>query len=420
MDTHLTPPQTEFFTATQSYVAAVAGFGSGKTRVAWTRLLGTKMRYPGVDLAYLAPTYSLIRDIFYPYVTETLVDMGMKPGKDFTINKGEHIVHIQGMGQIFCRTMDNPDLLVGWQVGDAFIDEFDLLPTDKALKVIRKVSARCRQKFPDGKKNQKYITTTPEGFKATYKLFRKEPLEDSALIQMSTYSNAKNLPPNYISDLESQYPEPLIAAYLNGQFVNLTSGTVYYNFDRKENHVNAEIKPHEPLHIGMDFNVMNMNATIHVIRDSYPMALDEITDVADTPSMIKVIGEKFPGHPTTVYPDATGKNTTSKSASTSDIKLLRQGGFAINAPNKNPFIKDRVVSMNLGFCDAKGVRRYYVNTDRCPSYTEALEQQVYDKNGMPEKRIDNNIDDINDSGGYFMHRRFPVNKPASGTLHVLV
>lgn len=418
MEIDLTMPQTEFFTSDASYVAAVAGFGSGKTRAAWTRCLATKMMYPRIDLAYLAPTYALIRDIFYPYVTETLVDMRMDPKRDFTINKGENVVHIHGMGQIYCRTMDNPDMIVGWEVGDAFIDEFDLLPTDKALKVIRKVSARCRQKFPDGKKNQKYITTTPEGFKATYKLFKKEPLQDSALIQMSTYSNAMNLPPNYIADLESQYPEQLIAAYLNGQFVNLVSGNVYYNYDRGLNHTNEMIEKREPLQIGMDFNVGNMNATVHVIRNNKPRALDEVVGLRDTPAMIDALRELYTDHPITIYPDASGNNASSKSASLSDIKLLRQAGFVINAPNKNPMIKDRVTSMNLAFCTAKGERNYLVNSDRCPSYSEALEQHVYDRNGLPEKRMDNNIDDINDSGGYFIHRRFPINKPASGTYNV--
>jgi len=416
MEVDLTYPQSEFYMSTAAYVAAVAGFGSGKTRVAWTRMLNTKRQYPKIDLAYLAPTYALIRDIFYPYVEDTLTALGIK----HNINRGENVIHIQGMGQIFCRTMDNPDMIVGWQVGDAFIDEFDLLPTDKALKVIRKVSARCRQKFPDGKKNQKYITTTPEGFKATYQLFKKNPLDDSALIQMSTYSNAHNLPDSYIPDLESQYPEQLIAAYLNGQFVNLTAGNVYYNFDRKENYTPEEIRYREPIHIGMDFNVNNMNATVHVIRNNKPMALDEIIDVKDTPHMIQVIKELYPEHPITIYPDASGGNTTSKNASQSDIRLLKSAQLPVAAARKNPFIKDRVISMNLAFCSAKGERKYLVNSDRCPSYTEALEQQAFDKNGMPEKRMDNNIDDINDAGGYFIHRKYPINKPQSTTNRVVM
>jgi len=184
-EVNLTVPQSEFFHAAERYVAAVAGFGSGKTQAAVSRLLTTKLKYPSVDVAYLAPSYGLIRDIFYPYMSEVLSEMNI----GFNINKQENNIYLQGHGKIICRTMERPDMIVGWEAGDAFLDEFDLLPTQKAKTVINKISARLRQKFPDGKKNQRFITTTPEGFKATYQLFKKEPLNDSRLIRMSINSD---------------------------------------------------------------------------------------------------------------------------------------------------------------------------------------------------------------------------------------
>ena len=311
METNLTDPQSEFHESQATYVAAVAGFGSGKTRAAVTRIITNKLKYPTIDSAYLAPTYGLIRDIFYPYMTEYLHGMGAS----FSINKSEHIIHVHGYGQIYCRTMDNPDMIVGWECGDAYMDEFDILPTDKALKVMRKVSARCRQKFPDGKKNQKLITTTPEGFKATYELFKKNPLEDSHLIQMGTSSNAANLPDGYIEDLKSQYPPQLIEAYLDGKFVNLTSGTVYCAYNRVLNNSEEGIKNGELLRIGMDFNVTNMSAIVYVLRRKSKEdprlawhAVDELIEIFDTPAMIEAIEEKYDGHNIRIYPDASGNS----------------------------------------------------------------------------------------------------------------
>ena len=40
---------------------------------------------------------------------------------------------------------------------------------------------------------------------------------------------------------------------------------------------------------------------------------------------------------------------THKGASTSSIQLLREAGFIVHAPSKNPFVKDRIISMNTSF-----------------------------------------------------------------------
>jgi hypothetical protein len=52
-------------------------------------------------------------------------------------------------------------------------------------------------------------------------------------------------------------------------------------------------------------------------------------------------------------------------------------------------------------------RKYYVNVERCPEYTRALEQQVYDENnGKPKK--DGDLDNRNDGAGYLVHTLFPI------------
>ena len=395
----LTVPQTQFFSSKALYTAAVAGFGSGKTQAAVARLMTTKLEYPNIDLAYLAPTYSLIRDIFYPYIGEILSNLGLK----YTINKSEHNIYIQDHGRIICRTMDNPDMLVGWQAGDGFLDEFDVLKTDKALAVMRKLSARLRQKFPDGKINQRFVTTTPEGFKATYQLFKKDPLKNSQLIQMSTYSNAANLPEGYIQDLIDLYPEQLIEAYLMGEFVNLQAGSVYYNFDRRTHDTKYVAKPREPIHVGMDFNVHDMCASAHIKRQGTLYAVDEFFGLRDTPDVCDALKEAYDDHPVIVYPDASGKGTSSKSASLSDIKILNDAGFVVRARSSNPLIKNRVASVNKQF----EIGNYFINCTRCPELALAFEQQAYNPTtGQPEK--DGHLDNRVDGAGYLQHYLHPI------------
>lgn len=400
----LTDPQSEYFEAKEEYVGVVAGMGSGKTQTSTLKILNSVLDYPSMDFAYLAPTFSLIRDIFYPKMGEMLSGLGLR----YKINKSEHIIYIEDHGQIFCKTMDNPELIVGWECGDAFMDEFDVLPTDKARLVMNKVTARCRQKFPDGKVNQKHVSTTPEGFKATYEFFKRKPLKGSRLIQMSTRSNEHNLPEGYIQSLFDQYPPELVDAYIEGEFVNLKSGRVYSHFDRAVNCTNERIVKGEQLYIGQDFNFGGCISSVFVIRNDNCYLLDSIVST-DTDNVVHNVRQRYKGHYITFYPDSSGKNH-STNASQTDIDILRSANFQVIVDNKNPFVRDRVNCMNAAFSK----RRLYVNPITCARHVEALEQQAYDpKTGAPEKTGGAATnDDYNDSAGYFVIKQMPILLPS--------
>lgn len=407
-------PQAEFLQLPQKFRAYVAGFGSGKTFVGCTSLCKFAWENPRINAGYFAPTYAQIRDIFYPTIDEVAHAFGLSAkihasNKEVDLYSGKKY-----RSTIICRSMEKPETIVGFKIGQALVDELDVMKADKARHAWRKIIARMRYNV-EGVRNGIDVTTTPEGYKFVYEQFVKAPREKPelgqlyGLIQASTYDNAANLPDDYIPSLRDSYPAQLIAAYLRGQFVNLTAGSVYPDFCRIANNSNAEEKPGEPLHIGMDFNVLKMAAVVYVIRDGLPIAVGEFTDIRDTPAMCDAIKQRYPGHGVSIYPDASGKNTSSKSASLSDISILKEAGFSVLANSQNPLIKDRVLSVNSMILNAQGERRFKVNTARCPKFTEAIEQQAYDANGMPDKTTGH--DHLNDAGGYFLVYRYPVKKP---------
>jgi hypothetical protein len=90
------------------------------------------------------------------------------------------------------------------------------------------------------------------------------------------------------------YPDNLLAAYLEGQFVNLQSGTVYSAYDRIACRSSETVNDGELLNIGMDFNVTNMSAVVYVSRGTVWHAVDEFKGIYDTPNMIRIIKEKYP------------------------------------------------------------------------------------------------------------------------------
>lgn len=388
--------------------AFVGGFGSGKTFVGCLDLLLFASKYPGYAQAYYGPSYAAIRDIFYPTFEEAAELLGFRV--EVHVSNKEIDLYRNGFwyGKIICRSMDKPASIIGYKVARSLVDEIDTLEPSKALHAWNKIIARLRLKI-DGVVNGVGVTTTPEGYRFVYDRFADKPTVRYSMVQASTYENAKNLPEDYIDSLLESYTAELVKAYLNGAFVNLTSGTVYKQFNRVLNHTDATVYHGDELHIGMDFNVQHMAAIVHVERNGKPCAVHEFIDLYDTPAMIEAIQNEFPGHTITVYPDASGKNRKTVDALTNDIALLEQAGFYVEVDPANPRVKARVTAMNAAFCNAKGERTYLVNTHLCPKYTKGLEQQSYDDHGEPDKK--GGHDHANDAGGYYIANRWPVSKP---------
>ncbi|MDO4694966.1 MAG: terminase family protein [Eikenella sp.] len=401
----------------EKFKAFVSGYGSGKTWVGCAGIAKHLWEHPKINAGYFAPTYPQIRDIFYPTIEEVAFDWGLQV-EIRESNKEAHFFSAgRYRGTVICRSMDNPASIVGFKIGHALCDEIDTMKRDKAREAWRKIIARMRYKV-DGLRNGIDVTTTPEGFQFVYEQFVKAVRENPelgklyGLIQASTYDNAANLPDDYIASLKASYPPQLIEAYLNGQFVNLNSGTVYSNFDREKNHTDAEMEHGEALHIGMDFNVLKMAAVVYVIRGGNPYAVAELTDVRDTPTMADLLKELYAGRAITIYPDASGQNRSSKNWSQSDISILKQAGFVIRVDSTNPSVKDRVNSTQAMLLNGNGERRLKVNTRNCPKLTEAMEQQVYDNNGEPDKTSGH--DHVTDAGTYPIVKLYPIKKPAVG------
>lgn len=401
----LTDPQFELVTTDEQFPAMVAGFGAGKTKSLVTRALLKKRQYPNNNVAYYLPTFDLVRNIGFPRFCEELEAMRAQ----YKLNKVYHTIDFKNGSSIIFRSLDQPERIVGFEVGDSLVDELDTLKTAQARESWQKIIARNRQKKPDGSLNTAAVGTTPEGFRFVYEQWGKEKKPGYQLIKASTYSNAHNLPDGYIASLEATYPANLLQAYLMGEFVNLTAGSVYPEFDRTLNYCNTTIQDNEPLHIGLDFNVTKMAAVVYVLRDTQPHAVMEFTDVFDTPAMCQLIKSRFAGNSIFVYPDASGQARKSNNASESDLSILRQAGFTVLVNSRNPAVKDRVLATN-NMIHSQGVRRLFVNTDACPALTESFEKQAYDKNGEPDKS--SGLDHVIDAATYFIAYKFPITPQA--------
>lgn len=397
----LSSTQKAFATSKEPYPAFIGGLGSGKTAAAIARAMALKSHFPECDIAYYLPTYPLIEDIAFRRFPELLE----RKGYAYTLNKTSAYIEFPNAGRIIFRTMENPQRIVGYEVAHSIVDELDTLPIEKARDAWNKIIARNRQKC--SMPNTVAVATTPEGFRFVYERWQKNPAKGYVMFKAKTSDNASNLPEGYIDNLKASYPSNLLSAYLDGEFVNLTSGSIYHEFDRQLNASKEVITSNEPIHVGMDFNVGNMSASIWVLRDGEPHAVDELTGVYDTPAMAEILKERYQGHAIYVYPDASGNARKTNNASTSDIAILRQAGFTVLVNSVNPAVKDRILSFNAMILSGSE-RKLFVNADKCPGLVEALEKQCYDKNGEPDKH--SGLDHIVDAAGYFIAYKFPIRK----------
>ena len=406
MDISVNVPQAKFLAMPEhiKQKAFISGFGGGKTYIGCIQMCLDFWRYPLMHQLYAAPTHIQIRDIFFPTIRDVSEAMGLR----VEVREANKEVHFyegrKYRGTTICRSMERPEAIVGFKVGAALIDEIDIMPTIKADHAFNKILARMRW---EGAPNRVSVTSTPEGYKFCYNRFVMNATEKYGMVQASTYDNEANLPEGYIESLADTYNPELRAAYLNGQFVNLFSGTVYRSYERKRCASRETIQPKELLRIGVDFNVTNGSGVVYVTRGSVWHAVDELTGIYDTPELIATIKQKYPEHQIRIYPDASGGSRKTVDASISDISLLQSAGFAVYANRSNPLVKDRVIAANVAF--DKGLVK--VNELLCPEYSRCLEQLAYDANGSPDKK--SNLDHLPDAGTYPIAYEMPVVKPAA-------
>lgn len=387
--------QAKFIQSNARHTGLVGGFRSGKSHSGVLKTIVKKLELPNVDVAYYLPTYPLIKDIAFPKFTEVLTDQNIP----FTLNKSDKDI-ITPYGRIIMRSMDNPDLIIGYEVGYSLVDEADVLSTSKMQEVMIKILSRNSVKTA-GNNNATDFVSTPEGFKFLYNFFVENKSEDKILIKAKTKNNPF-ISESYIKSLEDEYTPEQLAAYLEGNFVNLTSGTVYSYFDREKNNTDRVANEEDILYLGVDFNIGKMAAVFHVIEKGNDYAVDEIAEEYDTNSLCMKIKQKYPNNKIVVNPDASGKNKKTN-ASETDIDIIKNYGFLVNALNSNPAVKDRYNVVNKRFQEKKS----FVNIYKCPELVKCLERQPF-KNGEPDKTL--GYDHLTDAKGYFTYYNFKRKK----------
>lgn len=385
---------------TTPFLGLVGGFRSGKTHALAIKAIAMAAVNSKADGALLEPTYGMLTRVLIPTMNALLYELKIP----FVLNKSDGFYEITLAGKvkkIWLLSAENYSRAAGMTLSWFGIDEVDTMKLTIAEDAFNMMVSRLTV----GEYIQGFTTSTPEGFNFLYKFFEENAGNDRRLIRASTYDNPF-IDKVYFQNLRQTHTEQQLKAYLNGHFVNMTDGNIYYPFNRRDHSTTLTIEdfPNAPILVGQDFNVNKNSSAIACVKNEKVYFIDEISDAANTEDTINILKHKFPNRVIYVYPDSSGKNASTRT-SVSDITLLKQAGFQVYYPTKNPFVKERIAAVNTKLKNAKGEISMFVNPLKCKGIVKSLEQQAY-SNGVPDKQ--SGLDHMADSFGYLVHYNWPV------------
>lgn len=411
----MTDPQREAWELDTFVKAFIGGYGSGKTNWLCKRAIAAALQNAPAAVAVVSPSYRVAKETTILTISEMLQGKRSLLGKDFWWRYNATDIKFQikyhgREGRIIILSGEDPEKLKGPNLGAAYIDE----PFIQDEAVYNQMIARVRH--PAAELHEICLAGTPEQLNWGYKLCARqmEEMTDVATIHASTLSNV-TVGQQYVERLRRSMSEKAAKAYIEGQFVNLSEGQVYYGFDPETNLAQLGVPEDVELGVGMDFNVNPMAAVVFWKRGDHMHVFDEIElPNADTEYMCSVLREKYGHRLQKVYPDASGnQRRTSAPQGRSDHWYLERAGFKLYHESKNPAIRDRQNAVNGKLNPVDGQPTLTIE----PTCYKLIEYLTVHSHEM--KRKQEHMTHLLDAFGYPVAYLFPVDRRTIKTMRLM-
>lgn len=401
------------------FPAILGGFGSGKTAsipLRWLSLIYWRANTQNkrCKMMIIEPTKEMVRDVLLPVLDEFFDRHGIEHSYHKTYFN--YTIKIKRNGLVFrytawLRSSDTPEALTGKTVTDIIIDEFD---KKHPIEHQQKVWNECISRIRKADYGTCAIVTTPEGYKYTYELY-KEPYMGIAkkgfyLIKAKTYEN-KFLPSDYVESLYSQYSAELVKQYIEGEFVNVTQGKVYYAYDRDINNTSRGYRDDLPIILSVDFNVNPMHWVIIQNENGKDYVIDELFERNTTTRyMAEKIAAKYGKNKLyLIYGDYYGNSNDTRSLTTDYDIISSILPNNIKSVKPNPAVVDRINAVNGRLKNSKGEHHLFVNSANCPMLTLDFEQVVWDeKKREIDKKSNSDRTHGTDALGYYIEYKYSL------------
>jgi len=397
--------QRRVFESECFYKLLVGGYGAGKTMTCAKRAISLALHNSPCPIMVVSPSYRMAKDTVVITIKELLDGRGID--YEYRVQGLEFIIKYKGLiGNIWVRSGDNPDSLKGPNLAAALIDE----PFVQDIAVFQQMMARVRH--PRAKKLEISMFGTPEELNWGYDIAEGKDKDkyDLEVINAPSYAN-KALPKEMIENLTAGYDEKMKEAFLEGKFVNLSTGQIYYAFD-KELHVGEfDVPAGTELRVGMDFNVNPMAAVIFYVEANKVFVVEQVELAnSNTDYMASVLREKIAKYNPQqasqwikCYPDPAGSaRKTSGAMGESDHSILssNQHKYSVFSNRKTLSIRDCQNAVNAKFADNS-----IIIHPRCENLIQGFIRVTHENmNSESSKKLNHSMDAFK----YPVHFLYPL------------
>lgn len=420
--------QAAFFVAEAPVNIALSGIRGGKTFVGAAKCEMRAMRDPcDVDEFHIvcSPTYQMSK-VPVQMIFKHLYDKTIFPECPLIkYHKSDRVFELVAQGgttKIMVCSLHDPDRIRGIKAKSAWVDEGAYVSKyawDVVLGRLADTNGLCD------------VTTTPAGYNFIHEYYQKAveekrkgiPLAEREVrfFHWTSFDNIY-LDMTAFKRLKRQYDARTADQELRALFVR-AAGRIYHGFTRRRNVRPWTFQRHHEIIVGQDFNVANM-ATVFMQPfkpdgwapgEGLHIFDERLKENTNTHELAHYLGEwckarNVQRQQLRIVPDASGsaRSTTGKS----DHQILREAGFRVKAPKKNPFVKDRINCVNGLLDPDEDKQRFAPRLMIDPSCTHAIETMEHhlykEDSDPPEPDKESGLDHIGDAIGYPCWQRFPL------------
>jgi hypothetical protein len=393
----LSKPQQTISKTDARFKVVVAGRRFGKSFLSINEL-AKFARMPDQRCLYVAPTYRQAKTVIWDELKNQLYAVRWIK----KVNESDLTIHLVNGSTISIRSSDNKDALRGAKYNFIVLDECADMDPDTFYSVLRPT-------LSDTKGHALFIGS-PKGRNWFYDLFVQAGATQDWSAHQYTTIQGGNVDEAEIEaaqrDMDTrQFQQEYLATFVD------YAGVVYYAFSEEnvKPFVLDQLTARTPLHIGIDFNINPMSATVSVVNNSTMHVIDELEVYSsNTIELVKEIKERYPHRTIFAYPDASGQALKTSAAGISDHLILKNAGFNLKVGKTNPPVVDRINAVNTMLSDAIGNKSLFIDP-KCKRLRECLIKHTY-KEGTRQPDKDSGYDHLLDSLGYCVYQNFSIRR----------
>ena len=390
MKINLTKPQYQISSSNKRFRVLVSGRRFGKTYLCITEMMKYASRVKQ-NIWYVAPTFKMAREIAWAKLKDMLHQFNCIEN----VNESNLQITIKKTGsKISLKGCENYDALRGVGIDFLILDEFADIDEKAWTEVLRASIADTQ--------GDVLMCGSPKGYgNWSYRMYLKgKEDEEWDSFQFTTLQGGM-VPKEELEQAKQDVDIRTYRQEFEGTFENY-AGAVYYNFHPVDNVRQSNIDWSKPLHIGLDFNVDPMSASVAQIEKDTIHFKDEIVIYSsNTDEMVEEIKNRYGSKQKIFcYPDPACRQRKTSAGGRTDLTILQNAGFNVKCKIKHSPIRDRINAVNSRLKSATGKRHIFVNPS-CKIIIRGLQRQIYKENtNIPDK--EEGFDHMNDSIGYLI------------------